>query len=402
MKMNWSGLGTWISLLVRKILIDASNFYLLQHRSVGGFLMSGKNSGTHWLRFMLSHAMAQKYLLSAPAYSCGPNSEDFIGQPRPLRRHPHVPFIASSHNLPSSIFAWPWVARLLRLPPIVVLVRDPKEAMLSHFVKWAPVFGLDLHEYICESPPHRKTLADAWWYIDFFNRWGRMREALPDKVLVIRYEDMLAAPERWLRRAADHLGVELDIAAIEAGLAVSSREAVRDQLDLGYGEVIVPDEKIRASATLTPEDEAVLTATFARHLRHDFGYGYARPDYALAPEGRPWAKSVFALTLAYVLFSIFGRPGLGLNLPDPWDRIELAADFCGLTVLGPIAFRRLNNLWSAWLAAVGAMVEVAQLSPLVPGVASFTDLWVELMGISVALFGLVAVKPLVGRDLRNR
>jgi hypothetical protein len=400
--MDWTGLRTWVALVVRKLLIDISNFYLLQHRSAGGFLMSGKNSGTHWLRFMLSHAMAQKYRLAAPAYSCGPNSEDFIGQPRPSRKHPHVPFVASSHNLPSSILAWPWLARLLRLPPIVVLVRDPKEAMLSHFVKWAPVLDLDLHEYVCASPPHRKAVADAWWYIDFFNRWGRMREALPDKVLVIRYEDMLAAPERWLRRAADHLGVPLDASAVKAGLAVSSREAVRDQLDLGYGEVIVPDSEARARVTLAPEEDAVLTATFARYLRHDFGYGYARPAYAAAPEGRAFAKGVFAAALAYVLFSIFGRPVMGLDLPAPWDRIELAADFCGLTALGPVAFRRMGGLWPACLAAVGALIEVAQLSPLVPGVASFTDLWVELTGIGVASLALLATRAPANRGLPER
>lgn len=392
MDMDWSGLKTWVALVVRKLLIDVSNFYLLQHRAVGGFLISGKNSGTHWLRFMLSHAIAKRHELAAPVHSCGPMSEDFVGQPRPPQKHPQVPFIASSHNLPSSVFAWPWVARLLRLPPIVVLVRDPKEAMLSHFVKWAPTLGLDLHSYVCASSPRRKIVADAWWYIDFFNRWGRMRDALPDRVLIIRYEDMLAAPERWLRRAADHLGVGLDSASVQAGLAVSSREAVRDQLDLGYGEVIVPDAEIRASVSLTPAEEAVLTATFARHLRHDFGYGYARPTYALA-DRRAWAKGVFTAALAYVLFSIFGRPELGLNLAAPWDRIELAADFCGLTLLGPVAFRRMNGLWPACLAAIGGLIEVAQLSPVVPGVASFTDLWVELAGIGAASISLVAIKP---------
>jgi hypothetical protein len=390
--MGWTGVRTAISLAVRTLLIDVSNFYLLQHRSSDGFLMSGKNSGTHWLRFMLSCAIAQKHGLAPPSHSCGPKSEDFIGRPAVRGRHPDAPFIASSHNLPSSILAWPWVARLLNLPPIVILVRDPKEAMLSHFVKWAPVFGLDLHTYVRKASPSRKIVANAWWYIDFFNRWGRMREALPGKVLVIRYEDLERAPAEGLRRVADHFGLGLDDAAIEAGMAVSSRQTVLERLDDDYGEIIVPDAAVRAEAKLTADDEAALEAMFAERLETDFGYGYLKPlPNRDVIELSPWPKAVFAAALAYVTFSVFGRPGLHLDLPAPWDRIELAADFCGLTALGPVAFRKPSAAWPAGLALIGALIEVAQLSPYVPGVASFTDLSVELAGIVTASAGLFAL-----------
>src|SRR5476649_146880 len=109
MRSEWVKLQVRIALVWRGLLIDLSNFHLLQYRNVGGFLVSGKNSGTHWLRFMLSHAMARRYDLPPPAHSCGRDSEDFMGHPAWPRKHPHIPFIGVSHNLPSRLLGWRWV-----------------------------------------------------------------------------------------------------------------------------------------------------------------------------------------------------------------------------------------------------------------------------------------------------
>ena len=109
----------------------------------------------------------------------------FIGNPRGPRTHPQLPFIACSHNLPSRFLRWRWLRWIFDIPPIVVLVRDPKEAMLSHFVKWREPMRLTLHDYVHKATTKRTILANAWWYIDFFNRWGRMAESAPDEVLVV-------------------------------------------------------------------------------------------------------------------------------------------------------------------------------------------------------------------------
>ena len=389
MHSAWVRLQVRVALIWRALLINLSNFHLVQYRDVSGFLISGKNSGTHWLRYMLSHAMAQRYGLTPPAFSSGRESEDFVGHPRWPRKHPELPFIASSHNLPSSMLSWGWMRWLFDLPPVVVLVRDPKQAMLSHFVKWRDVLGLSLHDYICKQSTKRKQLADGWWYIDFFNRWGRMAEKSPAHVLVVRYEDLQTAPEYWLGRISDHIGLGLDASAIAAAMQVSSREAVQSTLDPAYGEAIVPDATERARARLSPVEDAFLTRQFDDHLRYDFAYGHLRrTDRASRPatgeRGLAWAKTGFLLAIGYAIFNQVGRPYFGLNLGTPWSQLELTGAFTIMTALGPPSFPKLKAAVPALLSAGGATVEWAQHWRLAPGVGSLSDLTAEIAGIAVA------------------
>ncbi len=389
MRSEWRSVQVRVALAWRALLINISNFYLLQYRGVAGHLISSKNSGTHWVRFMLSHALAHRNGLNPPARSSGRQSEDFVGHPRGPRLYPGLPFIASSHNLPSVVFSWRWLRRLLRLPPIVVLVRDPKEAMLSHFVKWRGPLGLSMHDYVHSASTKRRQLANVWWYVDFFNRWGRIAGSAPGAVLVVRYEELQAAPAYWLGRISTHLGLDLDAEAIQAAIAISSRDVVRDALDPAYGETIVPDAMERATTRFSAVESAVLRDQFEAHMRHDFGYGYARRSDAPAPSstsaGVIWARAAFLLAAAYAVFDQIGRPYFDLSLAPSWGRVELAGVFFLLTLLGPQSFPRLKVLTPAVLAVAGGGVELAQHSGLAPGVGSFSDLLTELGGIAAAL-----------------
>jgi hypothetical protein len=405
MRSGLAKLQVRVALIWRALLIDLSNFHLIHYRNVGGFLVSGKNSGTHWLRFMLSHAMAERYGLPPPVHSSGRTSEDFVGHPRWARKHPEIAYIASSHNLPSRALTWRWLRWLFDLPPVVLLVRDPKEAMLSHFVKWRDVLGLSLHDYIHNSSTKRKQLADGWWYIDFFNRWGQMANCAPDHVLVVRYEDLQVAPVLWLNRISTHLGLGLDAQAIDAAMHVSSREAVRSTLDPAYGETIVPDAGDRARIRLSPADDAVLSAQFDAHLRHDFGYGHVRKSNR--PRNAPaWAggfvsaKAAFLLAIGYATFNQIGRPYWNLNLSQPWSWVELGAVFSILTMLGWQLFPRMKAAMAALLSAGGGAVELAQHARLAPGVGSVSDVTAEVAGIALAAaltLMLAARRPTPGR-----
>jgi hypothetical protein len=389
MRSELAKLRLRVALIWRGLLIDLSNFHLIHYRNVGGFLVSGKNSGTHWLRFMLSHAMAERYGLPPPVHSSGRTSEDFVGHPRWARKHPEIAYVANSHNLPSRALTWRWLRWLFDLPPVVLLVRDPKEAMLSHFVKWRGVLGLSLHDYIHNSSTKRKQLADAWWYIDFFNRWGQMAKCAPDHVLVVRYEDLQVAPALWLKRISTHLGLGLDARAIDAAMDVSSREAVRSTLDPAYGEMIVPNAGDRARVHLSPADDTVLTAQFDEHLRHDFGYGHVRKSNRrqgadAGARGLAWAKAAFLLAIGYATFNQIGRPYLNLNLGQPWSWVELGGVFSILTVLGWQLFPRMKAALAALLSVGGAAVELAQHARLAPGVGSVFDVAAEVAGIALA------------------
>ncbi len=266
-----------LKLALRDLDSDVSSHHLMRYAGkVDGFLVTAKNSGTHGLRFMLSHAIASRLDLPPPQTSSGPGSNDFIGHPKNGWAHEAAPRIGSSHNIPSRVMTLLGAAQLMDLPPTVVLVRDPREALASYYVKWADRYGLgSFSDYLRRPAPGLKKVDDVWWFIRFFNRWGEASATRPDQFLVVRYEDMKTEPAAVIRRVWRHWGVDLSTADVAAGVAVSGRDAVARRLDAAYGETIVPDRKARDTVAPSPDDRAYLAGVFARHLKHDFGYGLA-------------------------------------------------------------------------------------------------------------------------------
>jgi hypothetical protein len=283
--------GHGLSLLVADLRDDLSRFHLLHYGDrVDGFLISGHNSGTHWLRFMLSSAIASHLALPKPAHSSGPQSDLFIGHARHPRAFPQAPKIGSSHHMPSRLVGLLGALGVARLPPVVLLVRNIPDALLSYFFKWRDAKALGgLDEYVAREP--RAQGVDLWWFIRFFNRWGALKRVFAERVMVVRYEDVEHDPETWVRRIWSHWGVDLRDADVEAAMAVRSRTAVAAHLDPRYGEAIAPERQARLAVQFDPRDAEVLARRLARHLRHDFGYAPCEttgrgwtPLHASAPE----------------------------------------------------------------------------------------------------------------------
>jgi hypothetical protein len=267
--------GFGLPLLAADLKDDLSRFHLLHYaRRVDGFLISGHNSGTHWLRFMLSAAIAHRLGLPRPAHSSGPQSDLYIGNARHRRRVPQAPRIGSAHHMPSRVVAVLGALGLVRLPPVVVLVRRIPDSLMSYFFKWRQAKALGaLDGYLAKAPTAKGV--DLWWFIRFFNRWGLLRRVFPQRVMVVRYEDVQRDPETWVRRIWTHWGVELDEADLAAAMSVSSRDAVVAHIDPDYGEDVAPDPLARVAIRYAEPELALLAERLARHLRCDFGYGDA-------------------------------------------------------------------------------------------------------------------------------
>ncbi len=281
--------GFGLSLLVADVRDDLSRFHLLHYADrVDGFLISGHNSGTHWLRFMLSTAIAHRLELPRPACSSGPQSDLYIGNARHPRRFPQAPRIGSSHHMPSRLVALLGAVGLVRLPPVVLLVRHIPDSLLSYFFKWREAKRLGpLDGYLAKAPSRKGV--DLWWFIRFFNRWGLLRRVFPGSVMVVRYEDVRREPETWVRRIWSHWGVTLDEADLAAAMSVSTRTAVQAHLDPEYGEDVAPDPQARVAVAYAEPEMALLLQHLAQHLRCDFGYGDACPaePRVLAPGREP-------------------------------------------------------------------------------------------------------------------
>ena len=261
----------------RTAKLDFGNFHLIHHRHVDGILASAKNSGTHWIKYMLSHAIANHYGVEPPAHSSGPAWDDIIGNPRVPPRYDHLPRITSTHTIPSRLITLPVARQLIGIPPVVILVRDIRDALVSNYVKW---HGRGKHadasftEFVQGDVTGKRYVADTWWYTRFHNHWGDIATAFPSRALIIRYEDLKRAPRETINTVAHHFGINLSEQSLDAGLKFSDRNAIRDNLHPEQDVVVVRNHDKKSNEEFSPESTEILRSILGRHLRYDYGYDY--------------------------------------------------------------------------------------------------------------------------------
>lgn len=264
-----------------------TNLSLLKYYDFQGFLITGQHSGTHWIKWMLSHALAHRYGVQPPRYFNNDSSNDLIGHPKHERIHPHLPRIASSHSIPAYALGWTWLRAIRRPPPYAVVVRDIRDVLVSNYEKWRTEYGVPFSRYVAGDPRGDAYVCDVWWYVRFLNRWGDIARRHPGETLVLRYEDFREDPLQNLRRLARHFDLDLSDADLLAGVAVGSKEHMMARQDPNVAErPIRPDGA--EGARFSPRDLAVLSGVLERNLKHDFGYRYFETPrgFQIQPGGR--------------------------------------------------------------------------------------------------------------------
>ena len=252
---------------------DWTNFALLKYRDFDGFLVTGQNSGTQWLKYMLSLAIAAEYGVEPPQYFNNASSNDIIGHPKHKRKYPQLPRIASAHSIPHA--ALPLIYGTMKFPPYVVLVRDMRDALISNYAKWRERYQVPFDVYVAGDPSGERYVCDAWWYVRFLNAWGRMATQYPDRVLTLRYEDLRKSPAAGLRAIAKHFGIALSDRAIDVAVQGSSKSAMLARENANAGEkVIRADSGGAADPVFGPREKAILARIIRANLRYDFGYDY--------------------------------------------------------------------------------------------------------------------------------
>ena len=250
-----------------------TNLALLKYHDFQGFLVTGQNSGTHWIKWMLSHALAHRYGVEPPRYFNNDSSNDLIGHPKHERIHPHLPRIASSHSIPAYAVDWAWLRKIRRPPPYAVVVRDVRDVLISNYEKWRADYGLPFSRYVPGDPRGKAFVCDVWWYMRFMNRWGDIARRHPQETLVLRYEDFRKDPLENLRRLARHFRLDLSDTDLLAGVAVGSKEYMMARQDPQITERPIRPDGVEG-ARFSARDLKVLTGILDRNLKHDFGYRY--------------------------------------------------------------------------------------------------------------------------------
>ncbi len=202
-------------------LRDISNFALIGHRDFQGFLVTGQNSGTQWLTYMLGLALAKHYDVSPPRYVNNPSSNEPIAHPKHRKIYPQLPRIASTHSIPHIWRDSPLLRRILHFPPYAVLVRDMRDVSVSNFKTYRERYGVPSSEYLKGEPAGNRYVIDIWWYMHFLNRWGRVIERFPEQTLVSRYDDMTQDPKHELEKLCRYFGLKLKAEAFDYAVAES-------------------------------------------------------------------------------------------------------------------------------------------------------------------------------------
>ena len=252
---------------------NLGNFALIKHRHCVGHLLSMHQSGTHWLKFMLANALSHQYGTPPPAYN---HANDIIGGPKDLPLYPQLPRIIASHTIAHPLLRFASVHGLCKLPRYVVLVRDIRTALASNYTKWRSAYGVSFSEYLAGDTRGRMFNNDVWWSLRFLNSWGEVRQKVPKRVTVIRYETLENDAAGELERIAHDFDLDLSHAAIEHGVAVSTRRLMQEKDDPLRPPGAVRSETSAPHAFFDDAGKAFLTKVLTACLRHDFGYDYTR------------------------------------------------------------------------------------------------------------------------------
>lgn len=169
-------------------------------------LMSWGKSGRTWLRVMLSRFYQLQY---------GFDQRQLLDFDNLKKLNPAAPAVFFSHNNYLRDYTGNWESKQhFQGKKIVLLVRDPRDVAVSQYFQWQ--FRMRPNKkFINDYPPHGAAVS-AWDFVlderagvprivDYFNGWARAMPQL-GSVLMVRYEDMRAEPERILSQILQFTG----------------------------------------------------------------------------------------------------------------------------------------------------------------------------------------------------
>ena len=253
---------------------DWTNLSFRRHRQFDGFIVSMHQSGTHWLKYLITLVLARRFGLPVPD-SIG--DSHVIGGPRERPRYEVSPRLGSSHTIPSPLLDCLLYLHRDCLPRYLVLVRDVRDVLLAHYRKWQDRYSCPFSEYLRGDCSGRRFEKDIWWDIRFLNRWGALAAAHPSTLRVLRYEDLRSDTRVSLQQALQFLGVEIaiDDPLLAQAVTDASKDKMAEKDPHPFGFAVVRDEERPWDDWYGEDDRRWLRAACARFLRHDFGYGYA-------------------------------------------------------------------------------------------------------------------------------
>ena len=249
-----------------------TNFSVLRHGAFEGMLVTSKNSGTHWLKYMLAVALAETHCIPPPEYFSENATRPYIGWPKDQPTYPQLPRLAFSHTIPHRLADWTIGRAMAGLPPYVLAVRHPMSILASHHAKWQYDIQVDWLTYLKGDPGGSRYRCDLYWLARFWNRWGTVLERHTDSILTVHYEETQKDPGEILRAISDHWSLGLTGAAIDAALAAGTKDAMALKVDPDAEPNVLQNRKTPLSELFAGEAMDLYTEKVTTLFQYDLGY----------------------------------------------------------------------------------------------------------------------------------
>ncbi len=246
-----------------------------RHRQFDVFFVTMHQSGTHWLKYLVTLTLVKDRGLPEPR-----SISDNIAIGGPREREPYVqqPRLGQSHTIASPLLksAIRWTPE--RYPRYVILVRDIRDVLLAHYRKWQDRYGCGFSEYLRGDVTHRRFEKDVWWDFRFLNAWGAIHARFPDRVSVIHYESLVGDTPGVRTKLIVFAGINPDDRPAAIAYAIDGadkgRMAAKDEQP--YGMSVVNHDRRSWADWYAEPDRAWLRETCQRYLKFPFGYDYER------------------------------------------------------------------------------------------------------------------------------
>jgi hypothetical protein len=249
-----------------------TNLSVLRHGQFEGMLVTSKNSGTHWVKYMLAVALAETHGVPPPPYFSEDAVRPYIGWPKDKRGFAALPRLAFCHSIPHRLADYRIVRSLIGLPPYVLLVRHPMSILASHYEKWRGELGVTWLTYLAGDPAGKRYRCDLYWLARFWNRWGDLAAKYPDQIHVMKYESVEADTAAALREIAAHLRLNLSENAIPAALTAGTKSAMKQRIDPAAEANVLQNRDGDLEAQFSGEAGAIYRQHVKTLFRRDLGY----------------------------------------------------------------------------------------------------------------------------------
>jgi Sulfotransferase domain len=304
------GVKKWSVLLPTAVLptpwrVAARRHYLarleLAKAERTGLLIIGHpKSGNTWLKVMLSRLYQVRHGLPASV---------IVTSDELARRNPAIPRITATNGhysyegVVGEALAPGAPDSPLRHKPILLLARHPCDIAVSwyfQFTRRQSAHKQELINHFIDHPIDRRTIA-LWDFvrhsdiglpllIDYLNRWQDNLKGL-ERALMVRYEDLRAAPAKTLRQITALMGETFRDEEIEEAVGFGSFDNLRALESKGFfrqGGLTLRDPsdpesfKVRRAKVggyrdyFSAEQTAELEQLVAARLSPAFGYGAAQ------------------------------------------------------------------------------------------------------------------------------